>query len=405
MPTPLINAIKYGHYDACILLLEHGAVDKYEEALLFAAERGHTRICELLLDSGYNPMGNYWCGDENGTALHLAAKEGHIDTCKLLIKRGADINFTVGSFGTPLHAAASSAHIDICKLLLDNGANMYEYGYGTGNYNNLPIDVAAMYGHTNVCKVFIDAGMDLSNNDEAPLLAMIYRHYETCRFLIRHGASTQGLIEKEFNITYLNTITPTMKGNTPLIHAIMGGHYDACALLLLDYNADKYKDRPLHTAARYGRIDICELLLSIGVDINYTDDVYGTVLDHTVLSADNVETCRFLLSKGADPNKSINYLDSPLHNAVANSNLELCKLLIEHGVDIEARDGLGATPLRNAIANGYTNIAKLLITKGASTNVRAIGCQNWSNSNEEMLSVATAIISIYAELVASYNCN
>jgi ankyrin repeat protein len=406
MSTPIILSIKHGHYDAYVLLIEHGAIDESEEALLFAAEYGHTRICELLLDSGYDPMGNYWCDYEGGTALHLAAREGHIDTCKLLIERGADINFA-DSFATPLHAAASSARVDICKLLLDNGADMYKYGYGfdhRGNPStNLPIDVAAENGHTDVCKVFIDAGMDLSNNSSA-LFAMGYKHYETCRFLIRHGASTYGFDEDNYNLEYLNTITPTMKDNTPLIHAIMGGHYNACALLLLDYNADKYKDRPLHTAARYGRIDICELLLSTGIDINYTDDVYGTVLDHTVLSVGNVEMCRFLLSKGADPNKSTGYLDSQLHNAIAHNNLELCKLLIDHGIDIEARNAFGATPLCNAIINGYTDIAKLLITRGANTNVHTIGGQNWSRQ-EEMLSIATAIISVYSELIVLYNRN
>ena len=405
MPKPLYIAIKHGHYDACKLLLEYGARDEWDEALLYAAEYGHTKICELLLDSGHDPMSNYWCDYEGGTALHMAAKGGYIDTCKLLIERGADVNFTDSSFATPLHAAASSKsplRVEVCKLLLDHGADMYEYGSGFDYRGNpgyiLPIEVAAENGHTDVCKVFIDAGMNLSNNNEVALFAMGCKHYETCRFLLMRGASTQGLIDNDYNLDYLNTIVPNTSGSTPLIQAIVGGHYDACAMLLLDYNADKYKDRPLHTAVRYDRVDICELLLDAGVNINHTDDVYGTVLTHAVLSGTDIETCRFLLSKGADPNKSVDYLDSPLHGAIERNNLELCQLLIDHGVDTEARNECGETPLCNALGKSHTNIAKLLITRGVNTDIYEIGCEGWSSGTEGMLTAATDIISIYAEL-------
>lgn len=405
MPIPLYIAIKHGHYDACKLLLEHGAKDEWDEALLYAAEYGYTKICELLLDSDHDPMSNYWCNYEGGTALHMAARGGYIDTCELLIERGADVNFTDRSFATPLHAAASSKsplRVGVCKLLLDHGADMYKYGSGfdyRGNPGyNLPIEVAAENGHTDVCKVFIDAGMNLNNNDEVALFAMAYDHYETCRFLLRHGAGTQGLIDNEYNLKYLNTIVPNMNGNTPLVYAIVGGHYNACTMLLLDYNADKYKDRPLHTAVRYDRVDICELLLDAGVNINHTDDVYGTVLTHAVLSGTDIETCRFLLSKGADPNKSVDYLGSPLHGVIERNNLELCQLLIDHGVDTEARNECGETPLCNALGKSHTNIAKLLITRGVNTDIYEIGCEGWSSGTEGMLTAATDIISIYAEL-------
>lgn len=57
--------------------------------LHMAAERGHRKICEAVLDFGQGAYVDI-LDDEGCTALHLAAKKAHFDTIKMLIRSGAN---------------------------------------------------------------------------------------------------------------------------------------------------------------------------------------------------------------------------------------------------------------------------------------------------------------------------
>ena len=59
--------------------------------------------------------------------LHYAAMNGHYDACVLLIEHGANVNADCGRVGTPLRGAVMRNKIDICKLLLCHNVDMYEY--------------------------------------------------------------------------------------------------------------------------------------------------------------------------------------------------------------------------------------------------------------------------------------
>ena len=73
-------------------MLEHGAdVDtiggwRKNTPLSYAAEKGDTELCKLLLEHGAEVNAE----DKNGKMpLHLAKEEGHTETCKLLLQYGA----------------------------------------------------------------------------------------------------------------------------------------------------------------------------------------------------------------------------------------------------------------------------------------------------------------------------
>jgi ankyrin repeat protein len=75
------------------------------EALIRAAETGHTAALRLMLDLGF--PANASGGDHGSTALHVAAYSGSADAARLLLDRGADLEARDTAWdSTPLDWAA-----------------------------------------------------------------------------------------------------------------------------------------------------------------------------------------------------------------------------------------------------------------------------------------------------------
>ena len=86
--------------------------------LHWAAECGHARCVELLLDANSTPLniGGMWRGS---TAAHLAARQGRLETLELLYERGADVNAQdAWNYATPLIVAAEGGHASTVAFLL-----------------------------------------------------------------------------------------------------------------------------------------------------------------------------------------------------------------------------------------------------------------------------------------------
>jgi ankyrin repeat protein len=64
---------------------------------------------------------------------------------------------------------------------------------------------------------------------------------------------------------------------------------------------NNYDLTPLHEAVGSGNLDIAQLLLSHGADINTLDN-YGTTLLHEGSTSGNLDVVEFLLKSGADVN-------------------------------------------------------------------------------------------------------
>ena len=188
MSTPLYNAIKNGHYDACALLLDHGAT--IDDPLLLAAKYGHTHICKLLLEYEDIDIDEE---DSEGTALHYAAGDGHLDTCKYLIEQGLDVNHINKFDHIPLHYAAAKGCVDVCKLLLDHGSDVdlnAENGYG--RYMTPLLHVIQYCKDYDTCKVLLDANADVNLHDGWGRTPLVYaineENADLCRLLISYGA-------------------------------------------------------------------------------------------------------------------------------------------------------------------------------------------------------------------------
>ncbi|MGH0116773.1 UNVERIFIED_CONTAM: hypothetical protein FKN15_051499 [Acipenser sinensis] len=120
--TPLMEAASGGYAEVGRVLLDKGAdvnappvPSSRDTALTIAADKGHYKFCELLINRGAhidvrNKKGN--------TPLWLAANGGHFDVVQLLVQAGADVDAADNRKITPLMAAFRKGHVKVVQYLV-----------------------------------------------------------------------------------------------------------------------------------------------------------------------------------------------------------------------------------------------------------------------------------------------
>jgi TonB family protein len=83
-------------------------------ALMYAVERGHYEIAEMLLKAGASLDRQNQSGE---TALHLAARHGRTASARLLLQAGADFGLQDAEGRTPLYRAIERRRADIIEML------------------------------------------------------------------------------------------------------------------------------------------------------------------------------------------------------------------------------------------------------------------------------------------------
>ncbi len=118
----------------------------------------------------------------------------------------------------------------------------------------------------------------------------------------------------------------------------------ACVKKAIDAGANiNVKNRGGRTALMYnafrGQLDIVELLLRLGADIN----VGGNAVLMLVTPQCYMNVIRLLISAGADVNVKNKYGDTALAVAIFVGSTTIITLLIEAGADISAKNKKGKT--------------------------------------------------------------
>jgi|SRR5690554_316941 ankyrin repeat protein len=88
-------------------------------ALHIAAEKGHVKLVELLIDRGADM--NWQHEISRLTAFHLAALGGHTEVVKLLAAKGADVNIKMRANVSILRPLRDEGKTEMVKLLMDLG--------------------------------------------------------------------------------------------------------------------------------------------------------------------------------------------------------------------------------------------------------------------------------------------
>ena len=150
---------------------------------------------------------------------------------------------------------------------------------------------------------------------------------------------------------------------TPAVAALSGRHFELAEVLHRNGSSvdprGRAENSTLHCAASYGDLEMAQVLLDYGVDINAKNDIDATPL-HFVSGGDP-KAVRFLLDHGADPNIQMQNGSAPLHVASESGRIEIARLLVEYGASVEVQDIMGETPLDVASGEQRDEMIKLLL--------------------------------------------
>ena len=354
--------------DAVRSLLRSGAGVQVSQgdgatALHWAAYHGNAEMAEALLEAGADAS----AVNRNGsTPLWLAAERGDAQVIKLLLDAGASVNEPLPLGRQPLMLAARSGVVEAVRVLLENGAdpNARENQRGT-----TALMQAADQGHAAVAALLIENGADV-----AAVSTPMMRDGRTAalgqsddpRRAVRRQVISVMCEQKSEDLATLRDLATT--GIVPLISDVGADDLTTDVICERLGGGGFFRDdtgsgaapepdggalTPLIYAARTGTVDVAQVLLDAGADVNQASR-YGWSPLLAATQNRNYKMATFLIERGADVNLANKGGWTPLYLATDNRNIEG-----------------GDYPTRMADMNDLEFI-RLLLDRGANPNAQMI---------------------------------
>ncbi len=171
----------------------------------------------------------------------------------------------------------------------------------------------------------------LNSKDESGMSGVIvasyYSHPKIVAYLVSKGAT-------------LDVFEASMVGDLSSMMNLLEHDKD----LANAYSSDGFT--PLHLAAFFGHMDAARFLVERRANINAIakNSMKVTPL-HSAVAHNQIEISELLISNGADVNAKQEHNFTPLHGAAQNGNVPLTNLLLRHGAKADVRTSDGKTPL------------------------------------------------------------
>jgi ankyrin repeat protein len=292
---PIHFAVREGHLDAVLVLLEAGADPGWvglsgDSLVTVARDRGHEPMARLLESRTGAPMEGGTGKAEpsaaaaRGAALHGAARTGNLALVERLLADGADPNATIDSAGSATYAAATP---EIRAVLVAHGGKLDPYDLVFLGENeealrrvseNLDsaslgcggvLAAACTLGKKDLVVRLLEAGVRVP-----PVLtecrSYLWSEPDLLRLLLASGMSPD--LPNWLHATPLHSLCQRDARGRPRAHR------RECAEIFLDAGAtlsardEDYRSTPLGWAARSGLADMVEWLLERGAPARLPDD-------------------------------------------------------------------------------------------------------------------------------------
>jgi cytohesin len=358
------------------------------QLLSAAADGNHEEVVELI-ERGASPNATH--DPDAGTPLHAAAKHGHAKVVKRLVQSGAQLDARTSDGSTALHLAAEEGHMEAAAALLAEHAPVDV----VDKKGHTPLHAAAEHGNMAMMDLLLEAGAALDAPDSQKLTPLHYacmfgKHLATSQ-LLAYGAAVDAACSTGLQplhhaaaAGHLDVIRVLLNANanpnafpsggwTPLYLAAAAGHRQVVELLLSSgadpYLPDAYGWLPLHNACVHNQPGVVTCLLdgrSTSAHVNAAGPEGFTPL-HRASSRGHMEVVQLLIKAGADVDARIGPSQrTPMHQALLAGHSAVVAALLAAGADPGAVTQSGALGLHLAVMRGYTTIVQQLLAAMAA---------------------------------------
>jgi ankyrin repeat protein len=307
-------------------------------ALHHAAMRGDAAMVGVLLLAGANLRATTRLGGYTG--LHLASQRGHDAVIDLLVKAGAHPNQPTATGATPLMLAAASGHVPAVKQLLAHKADVDAKELAN---DQTALMFAAAFDRAEVVKLLVEVGANVSLTSKVVDVASLTSPEEALQEEIR-------LATQRASAQSSGRPAPAPANPANEIPGVTRSYrYNELIDKQGGFGA-------LHYAARQGSLASVKALLDGRADVNHRAAGDGTTPLLIAVINGHYDLAMHLLDQGADPNIASEAGAAPLYAAVniewapksfypqpraqlqqRTTYLDLMKTLLDKGADPNAR--------------------------------------------------------------------
>ncbi|XP_043491147.1 ankyrin repeat domain-containing protein 27-like isoform X2 [Polistes fuscatus] len=282
---------------------------------------------------------------------------------------------------TPLHRASKWGYLDIIETLLEHGADCKI----KNKWGQTSFDVA----QGERVKILLQR---IVTNVAVPSIVKVHHSSTISQLSLKTENKLKSKYSSDMNITeqIKKLFSAISKGDIQLTNYYLGWSNqneqttetsDLCHPLcccercapMHDYSEKKnkipaavfssYNDNGktvLHVASTVGSLEIIQLLLDAGADVNVKTKLEGHTPLHLACSANKIQAVKIILDCGVCNINAKDFNgDTPLHLAIRNVNIRIVELLIRSGANTNIRNLQNVTP-------------RLLLEKQNSKEVRRI---------------------------------
>ena len=315
-------------------------------------------------------------------AIHYATAElDSVPVVQRLYKHGYSLNLNYSYYGqlrrevpdwlqlSPLYSAQSAP---MARYLLDNGISI-EPQELHGSYSSVdPLKHFAQAQEQyrkEIFQLLLNRVVDKGGRRLKDALGAVIEldDLEAVRLLLGKGVD-------------MNTVPVRMRGlvyGNALQAATCHGTIEVIQLLLekgAEVNAQGGKyGNALQAAAFHGKVKVVELLLDNGADVNAQGGEHGNALQAATVAAkesSGIEIIRLLLCRGADVHAQGGKYGNVLQAAAYEGKIEVVRMLLGKGANINTQGGMFGTVLQAAAYSGNIEVIRLLLDNGADINAR-----------------------------------